>query len=255
MSDNNSISNLIYTPSKSITYTHIDYIAGLFPRGGISVVAAASGTGKTWFMFHCMIQASKGLDVFGNEDKAYKSLYFHGELLNGVFDNRLRATQHLEPDVTKIGILDGKGLVIEGNCSCSLSEKDFRTIVHKAIQESKPDAVIFDSFGNFNTADENSTKEMTEVFKWLLKLANYYKIAVIVVHHLRKKSNNDKDRKRTMDDISGNSAITKFSSAAYNMEKLSVSSSSSTTKTKVSVEQVKTSDKYQAPFILIVASD
>jgi len=249
-----NIADFIYQPTTETPFEEIKKFCGLYPLGQVSMLAADAGTGKSWFAMYSMMRASVGRDIYDNDIEPQSSLCFKGEMNTTQLNNRFHATRLSHCDKSRIHYILSDDLMLKG-IPCSLSDESFREIVQRAIQKYKPSAVFFDSFGFFNTCDENAMKDMTELFQWLLTLANYYNTAVILVHHLRKRSNMDRGRKRNMDDISGSGAIKRYSGTIYMMDTASSSTSSESANPRsIRIENKKSGDIKKPPFIFTMES-
>lgn len=196
----------------------IEKIAGLFPRGYISIMASMPGAGKTWLMQYIACQLSIGGKILGGivaKSKKYKCLIFAGETNKRMLDQRLALTnwQH-EP----------KNMIVYEAISWARNEvpymlntKDGQETIAAVVEAERPAIVWFDTFLSFHTADESKMADMNNVVQFLLRMAHYYNLAIVLNHHTRKRanSNNGEKRKYTQDDVIGSSSTIRLANAVF----------------------------------------
>ena len=92
--------------------TTVENIAGLFPRGYLSIIASAPGVGKTWFMLYLTCQLSLGKDIFNSTHEPKKILILSGETGSTMLNRRLGKTNWgYEP--SNIKIFDAFGVLFD----------------------------------------------------------------------------------------------------------------------------------------------
>ena len=74
----------------------------------------------------------------------------------------------------------------------------------------KPDILFIDTFSSFHERDENKATEMKPLIKKLAKLARDFNIAVVLVHHSRKRAAKERSLNLNQDDVIGSSIINRL---------------------------------------------
>ena len=193
-------------------------IAGLFPRGYISVIASMPGAGKTWLMQYISCQLSVGgriLDGVVAKSPKYKSLILAGETGKKMLDKRLAKTNWgFEPK--NIRVYEAIKWAKLG-IPYMLNTVEGQETIAAVVEIERPSVIWFDTFISFHTADEGKVSEMTAIYQFLLRMANYYNLAVVLNHHTRKKPSSIRGEKPvyTQDDVIGSSAGIRLANAVY----------------------------------------
>lgn len=195
--------------------TEAEQIAGLFPRGYMSILASPPGSGKTWFTLYLACQLSTGGEILNGltTSKPQKVLIFAGETARSIYEMRLARTQwKFNPDNVIIFSAYELGVnKIPYLLNTVAGQENMNVIVN----ELKPDVIIFDTLISYHTLDESKQSEMTFLYNFLNRLANYYNCAVICNHHTRKRRVDNPDREQNQDDVIGSSAGIRLASTVY----------------------------------------
>ena len=225
----------------------VEKIAGMFPRGYISVVASMPGAGKTWLMQYIACQLSVGgriLDGVVAKSPKYKSLILAGETGKKMLDKRLALTNWgYEPKNIRVyEAIKWAKLGIPYMINTAEGQETIAAVV----ELERPSVLWLDTFISFHTADESKVAEMTAIYQFLLRMANYYNLAIVLNHHTRKKPSSLRAEKPvyTQDDVIGSSAGIRLANAVYivSVEQLDAGKSIQT------VRNVKSWDKKVPPF-------
>ena len=222
-------------------------IAGLFPRGYISVVASMAGAGKTWLMQYIACQLSVGgkiLDGIVAKSPKYKSVILAGETGKKMLDKRLAQTSWgYEPK--NIRVYEAMKWAKLG-IPYMINTAEGQETIAKVIEIERPAILWLDTFISFHTAEESKMSEMTAVYQFMLRMANYYNMAIVLNHHTRKKPSSNRGEKPvyTQDDVIGSSAGIRLANAVYiiSVEELEAGRSIQT------VKNVKSWDTKVPPF-------
>jgi hypothetical protein len=124
----------------------------------------------------------------------------------------------------------------------------------------KPDLVVTDSLGSF-AEDESGREAMKSVFDFLLSTGDRYGCAHLLVHHLRKRKNNERSLPLDMSEVIGSSVITRHSALVIGMEKRRRKDSAALPAegndhgNEIIVRPLKTWDKPFPPFSFTVDSE
>jgi hypothetical protein len=128
------------------------------------------------------------------------------------------------------------------------------------IESVKPDLVVIDSLGSF-AEDESGREAMKSVFDFLLSTGDRYGCAHLLVHHLRKRKNNERNLPLDMSEVIGSSVITRHSALVIGMEKRRRKDSAALPGegdgrcNEIIVRPLKTWDKPFPPFSFTVESE
>lgn len=187
-----------------------EMIGGLFARGYTTILAGAPGVGKTLLMekiTHDLSYGGSFLDGFSTLDKPVKSIILAAEFgENALIERAQTFNLHANPDYVEV--IDVLNFEQEG-ISFSLSTKEGRANIEH-LAASRPDIIFIDSFGALFEGKENDNSDMRDVFKWLLKIGREYDIAIVVVHHNRKRLSNEQQKPLVLDDIIGGNALQRY---------------------------------------------
>ncbi|MBR1603726.1 MAG: AAA family ATPase [Synergistaceae bacterium] len=192
----------------------IEMIGGLFPRGKISALIAPPGTGKTWFILYLSMYFSRG----GGLDDAllhhfsisrpYRSMILSGE---GGYDELIGRSEYTNwrYDRQYLGVVDLNELT-EKDISLSLSQEDGQRNLERLIDKRQPDIIFLDSLMAFSDYDENKSREMGELMKYLMQTARINDIAIVPVHHTRKRRLNERKAAQDMDEMIGSNMMQRY---------------------------------------------
>jgi len=185
----------------------IEIIGGLFPRDYISTIIAPPGTGKTWFILRLATLFSKGQTIFSNVKvpRPYKSIILSGE---GGYRELLERGEKTSWDYDDkfFGVFDLYEIVKNG-ISLTLTDSDGKTNFERIIDKQKPDVIFIDSLMAFSDYDENKSQETNKLMKYLMTVASSKHIAIVPVHHTRKRRLNERRAIQDMDEAIGSSMI------------------------------------------------
>lgn len=200
----------------------IEKIAGMFPRGFMSIFAAQAGTGKTWFMQYLSCRLSCGGNILAGlvaRSKKHKTVIMAGETGKFLLDKRLAKTCWAY-DSARIRVYDAVELQRE-DIPVMLNTEEGRMTFIAILEAEKPDIVFFDTLISFHSADESKQGEMTSIYAYLLKLSKAFNCAIVLNHHTRKRSTNQGIKSRlTQDDVIGSSSAVRLASCVYVAEQI-----------------------------------
>ena len=206
-----------FNPRKEIKKT--EYIGGLFPRGYVSVVAGAPGVGKTIFEQRIAHDLSMGGDIFGgkgHEDSPRKSIIISGELKEEGFIERAQQFDWYS-DMEYLEVIDTLTFEEDG-ISFFLNEKEGQANIEEVASTQGLDVLFIDSLGTLFGGKENDNSELIKVFRFMMRLASKHNIAVVVMHHGRKRLAAEQRKPLTLDDLIGGNAISRYAHTVYAIE-------------------------------------
>lgn len=188
-----------------------EYIGGLFPRGGITVVGGASGVGKTTLEQKIIHDLSLGGEILGgfvHEDKPRKSIIIAGELgEEGLLERAQEYSWH--SDMNFVEVIDLLKFEEKGY-SFTINEEAGKANIEHLAQTPGLDVLCLDSFGMFYSGKENDNDLLRAIFHWLLAIARRYNIAIVIIHHCRKRLSSEQAKPLTLDDMIGGNAIARY---------------------------------------------
>lgn len=194
----------------------VERIAGMFPRGHVSIVASMAGTGKTWFTEYIACQLSRGGKILGGmvaKSRKQKCVIMAGETGTDLLDYRLSLTAW-EYDPERIHVYNAVDMMM-GDIPCMLNTPEGQATFATIFTHEKPDIVFIDTLISFHSMDESKQGEMTAIYTFLLRLARAFNCAVVVNHHTRKRPANFAGKRFTQDDIIGTSAGVRLCACAF----------------------------------------
>ena len=203
-------------------YKKTEFIAGMFPVGCVSILAGAPGVGKSMLVQKLICDLSLGgeiLDGLFSSQRPVKSLVFNGELPMNVVNERssdIRLNYRIE-NIIYVDAIEA----LKHSITLDLNTDIGKGNINSMIVSVKPDLVVFDSLMSFNLGDENTQHSMQPLFSELLRLADQHKIAILVVHHVRKKSSKELGHKDNiyLDDVIGSSILIRNSANVIGVHK------------------------------------
>jgi hypothetical protein len=189
----------------------IEMIAGLFPRGGISILAAPSGCYKSLIVQRIASELSMGSKVLGGLggiEPPKRTIYFNGEMNDGLFRERKQTFGFRDaPDFFKI--VDKKRSLDEAELILDLGLPEGRLHVKELLQLywaalGQIDLIVFDSLSSFSGGVSlNDQKETSSLLEFANNLAKEFNAAVLIVHHLKKRKLEERGQPLNQDDMAG----------------------------------------------------
>jgi hypothetical protein len=162
-------------------------------------------------------------------------------------------------DRERVKILDSR-TAWKGGMYPALDTDEGREVFRSFIETVKPDLVAIDSLGSF-AEDESGREAMKSVFDFLLSTGDRYGCAHLLVHHLRKRKNNERNLPLDMSEVIGSSVITRHSALVIGMEKRRQKDSTALPmddkgcSNEIIVRPLKTWDKPFPPFSFTIDSE
>lgn len=165
----------------------------LIPHEAVTIISGAPASYKTFITIEIALKVASGEKVFGEFQTSQCPVLIVDE------ENNPRVLQERAKLLSKN---QDAPIYIASKSGFLLGEKSVQGVVDFA-KSKNVGLVIFDSFICIHDADENVASDMRNVMRHLKEIANNG-IAVIVIHHHRKKG---KDRSNASQDIRGSSDI------------------------------------------------
>jgi len=172
-------------------------IEGLAPRGSLGFLFGQAGIGKTWLGLYIARCVSHAEEFFTFPCKGSKVLYIAEEDKEANLSERLK----------KLSLHSIQGAQIEFITRAGFRADEERWLNFLKYLLSKGDyaMVILDNWSFIKGAiDENDEREVTEVLRRLLEIAEQYNVYILIIHHARKSYGAITD---PLDELRGSSAL------------------------------------------------
>ncbi|MBC8333170.1 MAG: AAA family ATPase [Anaerolineae bacterium] len=187
------------------TLSPIEWIwPGWLPRGMLTVVGAAPGTGKSFLMLDLAWRTTTNQrfpdgSPIPNPDT--NVIYVDGEGVPQILNER---AQHYGIDRKRVYML----LADSGEAIDFSIEKYRNRLIHM-VATLKPELVIIDSLSSIHSRGQNNVEDVRDLLSFLIQLAEAYQVGMLLVHHIRKPGNGQNMQMfdLSMDDLSGSGHI------------------------------------------------
>jgi len=162
---------------------------GLVVRGGVTLMTARGGKGKTTFSLNRMVRWAAGKPAFEGEDamapsQPLRSLIVENEGAPGFFQSRLEIILKAQPAEDQDAIRENILIWGDGGwSSLKLDEAANVELIQRACEEHKPDVLFMEPLRGLHKGEENSATEMAVVLDQLNGLATNYEMGVLLTHH------------------------------------------------------------------------
>lgn len=179
-----------------------DMVAGLFPKGHVSIIFGEPGSGKSLMSLRIACDLSAGRAPLGGytlPEEPKNVLVIEGDCASNLINERLRCSRWEH----------GEGLrfvypMESRDWDFDIDNDRGKNNILALIEEIKPELIIFDTLSSLaGQADEISNKEMKPLFLYAGRVAAKYGAAVLVIHHARKFKRDDSGKPLTLNDVSG----------------------------------------------------
>src|SRR4030095_16855618 len=178
--------------------------------GGMGMVAASPGLGKTQLSLQLAIACTLGKPFLGwNIERQQNNTFLNIEMSFVALQRFLETILEHYTDEERVIIEERLSIIDIDNLP--LSQEGARTYLYGLLEEARPDGLIIDSFGKLTNGklDEETVKKLNNELGSLRRRFNCW---VWLIHHNRKTTENNKQTS-TLDDIFGSVYITAEQSA------------------------------------------
>jgi hypothetical protein len=158
-------------------------IESLWSAEGVGVIGGAPKCCKTWLSLDLAVSVASGTDALGR---------FHVDvpgpvLVYGAEDAPVALRDRIETITRARGVGLGKldlGLIVTDSLRLDV-ERD-RARLRATLDERRPRLLLLDPLVRLHRIDENSAGEISALLGELRALQRAYKLAIVLVHHVRK---------------------------------------------------------------------
>ena len=177
----------------------------------MSLLIAPPGTGKTIFVQKFVSDLSMGGNVFDgfvDDEPERKCLILAGE---AGYELLLRrgASMRWKVNPQNVKVLD-QYEAENKDINIMLDQPEGIKNLERLIDMYEPDIVFVDTFSSFHESDENKAPEMKPIIKKLASLAREHNIAIVLVHHSRKRAAKERSLDLNQDDVIGSSIMNRL---------------------------------------------
>jgi regulatory protein RepA len=181
-------------------YLPIDFVFPGLTAGGLGMLAAPGGTGKSYMLLALAASVATGRALLSDwpDSEPAKVLIFFAEDPPDIVHNRLRhlyqspwftdADRALLQENMVVRPLVGEDCIVTHKPQ--FEQKWYRSQFAQAIEEEattyKARLILLDPLRQFHTMDENDSGEMTELLKLLHGVAFRSKASIVFAHHTNK---------------------------------------------------------------------
>lgn len=150
-------------------------VDGLLPREGITIMSATPGSFKTWMLLEIALRVTQQQKLFGQFDTQ------QGGVL--IVDEESGARM-LNERFRQLNAPRGLPITYFSRAGHKVNQEYIDSLISVCLANSIS-LIIFDSLVRLHQGDENTSKDMAELFS-LFKQLTDHDIAVLIAHHNRK---------------------------------------------------------------------
>ena len=177
----------------------------LLPRPGMLLIAGTPGIGKTWLVLDTALAVAVGR-AWLNRFQTHQGTV----LLVLEEEDASAILERLDALYDGLGLSQEQGdglpiqLLVQQGVSLMQADGTLDVELLRHIQEVQPALIVLDPFRRVHGLDENDSTQMSLLFNRLRWLTNEYACSLLLVHHLRKRSDGPED---ALDRLRGSSDI------------------------------------------------
>lgn len=162
-------------------------IKDLWPTSGIGILAGSPKLGKSWFCLEMAVAVASGTAAFKHHQSDQgRVLYIPGEGKESRIRERieqLSQNRSVDIDHLELFVLQEPGL--------RLDDKENYQALRQTVHSVQPTLIIIDPVRRFMSGDENSSGVVAQLLNSLTDINQETGAAILLVHHMSKKSRSD----------------------------------------------------------------
>lgn len=174
------------------------------PKGMLSLLGAQPGTGKSLLaldlarrLIHNMTWPDE--TPIGPADAGRPVIYVDGECVPQIITER---AQNWAVDMTRL-----YPMLPSFDQPIDFSTVQTQELLIEMIYSAKPAVIIVDSLGSINSKGENAVDDVRDILNFFNTVASEFDVAMLLIHHLRKRPSLPLLPELTFDDFRGSSHI------------------------------------------------
>lgn len=175
---------------------------GWIPRGMLSLLGAVPGAGKSLTTLDLARRVIHGMgwpDGSAIENPGSTVVYVDAENVPMIHNAR---AERWEMDRSRLFML-----LPETNSLMDFSSQRDRDRLIELLHGVAPELVIIDSLSSISSKGENNVDDVREVLGWLTEVAQFFRVGMVLIHHLRKRGPLPLVTGVTIDDFRGSGHI------------------------------------------------
>lgn len=160
----------------------VEYIVGgILQREGRAMISASMNVGKSFFLQNLALAIASGQEKFLDRFEVKKARVLYLDLEMGESALKQRFLQMCNE-------LKIENLFVKFEAGLDLLDRNDQKTLEKWLLESKVDVLIIDPIGDAWSGDENNKQEVGKLTTYLNILKTKFKIAIVISHHWKKKT-------------------------------------------------------------------
>jgi len=187
-----------------------DIIENVLMDSGLTIFGGQPGSYKSYLAYDCLLACVTGGEFLGKKAEKCNCLIIDKEMRFPTIKRRMsmlsQGREMVDDELERLHIISDDGLTITHKMGFE-TMKDAESIqyIKTVIKQFDIRVILFDSLVRFTGGNENDTQDMKLVFEACTEFMNELNVSVIILHHLRKESNTNKNI--TMDALRGSSDL------------------------------------------------
>jgi archaellum biogenesis ATPase FlaH len=212
----------LYTTNLDPDAPPIQRVAGLFPRGAVTLLYGKPGSGKTLFLHSLSADIAKGgmlmsCAICNEPEPPRRVLFLEGDADKSLFDERARLFSFETPSNLRFVFLSK---LQQHGLDMNLSMPEGQNLLSDFVNDFQPEVIIIDTIQAFHTKDENDAAQVKVILEPLVRLATSKNLAVVSVHHARKSPPQVLNTRLNDESSQGSNMFTRRVGVAISLEKL-----------------------------------
>lgn len=187
---------------------------GWIPKGFLTMLAGAPGTGKSTLAHHFIkVVVTGGCWPDGSKQKQHLAVIVETE------SAQVLLVKHFRDMGIPMNRVYMPGFDGDMMGQPDLAKPEHQDRLRALCEEKRPALVVLDSIGGAHTKGENRIEDIRPMMEFLATLARDHDCATLAVHHLKKRADGFEEAALTVNDVRGSSAITAFTRSLLGLSK------------------------------------
>lgn len=187
---------------------NIDWLVdGLIARGSYGILSSAPGVGKTQLLLRLLMSCALGQSFVGYQPQGRMKVGFLGLEMGPVHTKHFVAQMAKSCFPSEMETLQRNMFIAPLGEPLPFDRPEGKKFIEALLEEHKPDILGIDAFGKMTLAELNDEKMIRQIMTYIQALRVRYGVAICLIHHNRKASDNNK-KPKDLSDIYGSQYIT-----------------------------------------------